>query len=259
MMRWLAIVGGGAVAVMAACGSFGAADSQPGIDAGIDAGDAAEASTGSFCSTHPATVCSDFDGNDVFAGWAQSSEPPGLLGVSNSTFLSPSHALEAKLDGTSSPFARLARDVERTAKRVRFSYDVKLGEIALSAQEQISIGELLCADAPNGVFDGLWIFVEGPTRAVVGHSDKDATKTPLPSLRDEWTHVVLDARFDSGAAPGGSVVVSIGGATAPALPLKTRCFDYPRAEVNVGLATFTSAKGNAFFDNIVYELDPVGP
>lgn len=140
--------------------------------------------------------------------------------------------------------------------RVRISFDVQLGALRMGQGEQISVAEIFCGNSSGGPYDGVWLFIEGPSQALVAHSDADRKQTALPSLGSHWTRVVMDARF---APSPGTVDITIGGAKAAPIALPTPCSMYKTFQAIVGLGTLGRVAARAFYDNLVYELDPPGP
>jgi hypothetical protein len=262
MRAFAALMSVAAVGSVVACTRFDAAADDAGADAETQAeaaaseGGSAEAG-GAYCAAHaPPALCSDFDGAEPLAGWIPSTEGSGSVRTSETTFLSSPRSFAPSLTGKTYGRARLEHDVPPATKRMRLSFDVKLGAVSLPVGGQISIGELLCADATAGTYDGLWLFLEGPSRTLVALSNKGGTRTPLPALGSEWTRVMLDVRFDTTPA---TVDIVIGSMKVAPVVLPTPCSSYRTFQVVVGLSTAGQVPAKAFYDNVLYEPDPTGP
>jgi hypothetical protein len=245
------------VACAAACSSFSSPDvTDPGPGAGVEAG--ADAAGGRrYCAQHTtATLCSDFDGTELFAGWTPEFDEDGTIDTSDTFFLSAPRSFVATA-GSLGP-ARLGVDVPKDAKRVRVAFDIKLGAFTPSAVDDVSIGEILCSNQ-GGPYDGVFLLLRGPSKVLTALSNKSATTTAFAQPLGEWTRIVIDGRFDP--APG-SVEITIGGAKQPAIPLLTPCANYDSFRVIVGLSVALAPNldtATAYYDNIVYEKNPTSP
>ena len=253
-------------ATIAACTSFSAVDPQPaGADAsdatdgaldasGTDAGATEAAATG-FCGMHAdATLCSDFDGTKVTEGWV-ADMIGGTLVTDETLFHSPLRSLRAMLPGTQPlTTARLLHDIPLSAKRARLSLAFFRGKGVLAQSKQISIAEIYCGSP--GVNDGVFLFLENPSFDLKVHDSVDnveAIDMLPPLVATAWTVIVLDARLDT-VQP--TVDVTIGGAAAKRYPLAPGCLKAPTFQVRAGLATYTGASVEGFFDDLLYEIDP---
>lgn len=247
-----------------ACESFTPDDGAPSApaDAGSDGaspldatagkdGEGADAGSGRlFCDDQPkATLCLDFEPRDasVFSSWTRE-EALGSLTVSEGTLHS---VIDSTID-VDGGRARLRYGIPVQAVRTRLSFRAKILPVEVGQAQQFTLAEFLCTN--GGSYSGVLVNVrKGP---VVGPSTLlkapafDDVKSPLPT--DQWLSFVLDAQWH-GASPVARLRMN--NEPLGEVPL-TACPEGAQLEVLLGLGSATQQGAEAFFDDVVYELNP---
>jgi hypothetical protein len=223
-----------------------------------DAGDAGAIKLG-FCDSHPqATLCSDFDNADPLLRWSQGPVGVHVLEVSSALWKSPPRSLHSQegIPGSadaSSAGALLVFTLPKSATRTRLTFSMNLRALNGPRPDVVTLAAFLCCRTPLDC-DGAWLFgrSDGTTPSVSLETDQAKTSTPLLGLRmNDWVSFVLDATW--GAA--GLVSASVDGTLGATVPV-VDCTGFPTFDVRLGLSGAGGMGGEAFYDDVLVEVDP---
>jgi hypothetical protein len=200
------------------------------------------------CELFPgAAACFDFETGGLPDGGVQQ-QNTGSLGIDDGRSRYGSRSLHAMIPGDDNSVQRLDLALPVGWKRVRASFDVFPAVQPLGTEGHISLGEVLCH--PGTQFSGLWLFYEadqGPAR-FAAKTDQSNEKVLMPQLElARWTRVTLEVGRDPLTG-----TVTVDGVPAATLPL----VDCGGAwSVVLGLAGPTNAAGDAWYDDVVLEVE----
>jgi len=256
--------------VTTACSSFTADETPSGSEAGADGADGdagarppedggSESSGPAFCASHAdAAACNDFDGTRLYDGWNVMMGDGGTIGTDDTLFVSPPRSMRSTLDGTHNADARLVRPLTVPVKRVRLSFQLRPTKLMLpSGGNMLSVAEIYCGDGA-GLNEGTYLFIEGPANGLKVYGGPNTVNSeglpPLPM--DQWTRIVIDARF---ADTASAATIEIGTNSAVGIPISSTCTMDTIFEAKVGFSTYSGAIADGLFDDVLLEIDPAGP
>lgn len=199
------------------------------------------------CAGSKSTLCRDFDDGSVDQSF------DGIEAQGTQTIEIVDGGLHTRIDQlvSSKGIVRLFKTIPLTAKRTRVSFDLKVTPpAAVGTSGYFSVAEFLCGPDGNqaGTFLQFAPSDAGPQLAVRG-SNFTYRMGPLPG---EWTRVTLDVRWEATYA---DVSVFYGTQIAFAKRIDNlTCATNAPFRLVIGLSS--NNLGEAYYDNVVYDLDP---
>jgi hypothetical protein len=209
---------------------------------------------GKFCDGVDAYLCADFDDGFYLPGWTglELSNGVGTVGVDDAQAFSAPFSLRSTIavpDGGA--VARLGRALPPTAKHIHVSYRLLVPAPPAPANGWIDPVEILCGDAPNGLFSGFWLRLSSAGDQLWANGGAQTFDVSVPL--QTWTLLELDVVYGGdGGSPSHVKLIDDGAVEVDNDTSEAPCA-LPQFELNLG----QSGQGDftTYSDNVIVQVE----